>query len=148
MKRSFATTADAQLSAQRSAVTWMATPGCVFPGEWPDQTAAGIYVDINTGEPLFASSDKYAPECKWPGFTKPIVAGNVRIFRSTSDDTNRAELRSTLGNTHLGHVLRDGPPEWGGLRYCVNPASLRFVHRDDMKNEGYEQFLHYIEEIY
>lgn len=111
-------------------------------------TEAGIYVDIVSGEPLFASSDKHATGCRWPIFTKPMVSANIKAVRHTSDEMTRTELRSALGNSHLGHVFPDGRPEWGGLRYCINPASLRFVRRDDMESQGYGDYLDQIEEIY
>ena len=97
----------------------------------------GIYVDIVSGEPLFASSDKFESGCGWPSFTKPIERANVKELTDTSHGMVRTEVRSKFGNSHLGHVFDDGPKDLGGLRYCINSASLRFVHRDRMEAEGY-----------
>lgn len=106
----------------------------------------GIYVDIVSGEPLFASSDKFESGCGWPSFTKPIEPSNVNELRDASHGMIRTEVRSTHGDSHLGHVFPDGPAERGGLRYCINSASLRFIHRDDMEAEGYGEFLDQVEE--
>ena len=105
----------------------------------------GIYVDIVSGEPLFASSDKYESGCGWPSFTKPI--DNVTEHRDTSHGMIRTEVRSKHGDSHLGHVFPDGPRDRGGLRYCINSASLRFVHRDDMEAEGYGDYLDQVEDV-
>ncbi|WP_415922317.1 peptide-methionine (R)-S-oxide reductase MsrB [Tateyamaria sp. SN6-1] len=105
----------------------------------------GIYVDIVSGEPLFASSDKYDSGCGWPSFTKPI--DNVTEHRDASLGMIRTEVRSKHGDSHLGHVFPDGPRDRGGLRYCINSASLRFVHRDDMEAEGYGQYLNQVEDV-
>ena len=107
----------------------------------------GIYVDIVSGEPLFASSDKYESGCGWPSFTKPIEPANVAEKRDMSHGMVRTEVRSQHGDSHLGHVFEDGPPEKGGLRYCINAASLRFVHRDAMQAEGYGAYLNQMEEL-
>src|SRR4030081_2808279 len=93
----------------------------------------GIYVDIVSGEPLFASSDKFESGCGWPSFTKPIEPANVNEISDASYRMVRTEVRSAAGDSHLGHVFNDGPREKGGLRYCINSASLRFIHRDDME---------------
>jgi peptide-methionine (R)-S-oxide reductase len=116
-------------------------------GELLDNTSAGIYVDIVSGEPLFASSDKYESGCGWPSFTKPIDSLNVSELKDGSLGMMRIEVRSTHGDSHLGHVFTDGPRDRGGLRYCINSASLRFVHRDDMAAEGFEAYLDQVEEI-
>jgi len=107
----------------------------------------GIYVDIVSGEPLFASSDKYESGCGWPSFTKPIEPANVAELRDVSHGMIRTEVRSKHGDSHLGHVFPDGPTDRGGLRYCINSASLRFVHRDNMEAEGYGAYLPQVEEI-
>ena len=107
----------------------------------------GIYVDIVSGEPLFASSDKYESGCGWPSFTKPIVTAHVHELRDTAHGMIRTEVRSTHGDSHLGHVFQDGPADRGGLRYCINSASLRFVHRDRMKAEGYGAYLDQAEDL-
>ena len=107
----------------------------------------GIYVDVVSGEPLFASSDKYESGCGWPSFTKPIEPANVAELRDVSHGMIRTEVRSKHGDSHLGHVFEDGPAARGGLRYCINSASLRFVHRDDMETEGYGAYLPQVEEL-
>jgi peptide-methionine (R)-S-oxide reductase len=101
----------------------------------------GIYVDIVSGEPLFASSDKFESHCGWPSFTKPIEPAHVNELRDSSHGMVRTEVRSKHGDSHLGHVFPDGPKDRGGLRYCINSASLRFIHRDDMEAEGYGEYL-------
>lgn len=107
----------------------------------------GIYVDIVSGEPLFSSSDKYESGCGWPSFTKAIEPAYVNELRDDSLGMIRTEVRSTHGDSHLGHVFPDGPPDRGGLRYCINSASLRFVHRDDMETEGYGEYINQVEDI-
>jgi len=116
-------------------------------GEYLDNREPGIYVDIVSGEPLFASSDKFESGCGWPSFTKPIEPTNVKELRDTTHGMVRTEVRSTFGDSHLGHVFPDGPADRGGLRYCINSASLRFVHRDDMEVEGYGAYLDQVEEF-
>ena len=107
----------------------------------------GLYVDIVSGEPLFASADKFESGCGWPSFTKPIEAANVKELRDISHGMVRTEVRSFCGDSHLGHVFPDGPRDRGGLRYCINSASLRFVHRDEMECEGYGAYLNQVEDI-
>ncbi|MFK7874887.1 MAG: peptide-methionine (R)-S-oxide reductase MsrB [Paracoccaceae bacterium] len=114
-------------------------------GKYLGNKEPGIYVDIVSGEPLFASSDKYESGCGWPSFTKPI--DNVTEHRDTTHGMVRVEVRSKHGDSHLGHVFPDGPQDRGGLRYCINSASLRFVHRDDMEGEGYGAYLDQVEDI-
>jgi peptide-methionine (R)-S-oxide reductase len=109
--------------------------------------APGIYVDIVSGEPLFASADKYDSGCGWPSFTKPIEPAHVQELRDASLGMIRTEVRSTHADSHLGHVFPDGPHDRGGLRYCINSASLRFVHRDDMEAEGYGDYIDQVEEV-
>ena len=109
--------------------------------------APGIYVDIVSGEPLFASADKYESGCGWPSFTKPIEPAHVQEVRDSSLGMMRIEVRSAHGDSHLGHVFDDGPRDRGGLRYCINSASLRFVHRDDMEAEGYGEYLEQVEDV-
>ena len=106
-------------------------------GKLLDNEEPGLYVDIVSGEPLFASSDKYESGCGWPSFTRPIESQNVSELRDASLGMTRTEVRSKHGDSHLGHVFPDGPRDRGGLRYCINSASLRFIHRDDMDLEGY-----------
>lgn len=109
--------------------------------------AVGIYVDVVSGEPLFASSAKYDSGCGWPSFTKPITPAHIQELEDTSHGMRRVEVRSTHGDSHLGHVFPDGPADQGGLRYCINSASLRFVARDDMEAEGYSDYLDQVEEV-
>jgi peptide-methionine (R)-S-oxide reductase len=105
----------------------------------------GIYVDIVSGEPLFASADKFDSHCGWPSFTKPIEPANVQEVKDATHGMIRTEVRSKFGDSHLGHVFDDGPRDRGGLRYCINSASLRFVPRDRMKAEGYGAYLNQVE---
>jgi peptide-methionine (R)-S-oxide reductase len=107
----------------------------------------GVYVDIVSGEPLFASADKYESGCGWPSFTKPIEPANVAELRDGSHGMIRTEVRSAHGDSHLGHVFPDGPRDRGGLRYCINSASLRFVHRDDMEAQGYGAYIDQVEDV-
>ena len=116
-------------------------------GEYLHNCEPGIYVDIVSGEPLFASSDKYESGCGWPSFTKPIVPAHVNELRDVSHGMVRTEVRSVHGDSHLGHVFPDGPRDRGGLRYCINSASLRFVHRDEMQAQGYGDYLDQVEEV-
>lgn len=109
--------------------------------------AAGIYVDIVSGEPLFASSDKYESGCGWPSFTKPIEASHITEISDDSHGMVRTEVRSTHGDSHLGHVFPDGPIDRGGLRYCINSAALRFIAKADMIDEGYGAYLDQVEEL-
>lgn len=110
-------------------------------GELLHNKEPGIYVDIVSGEPLFASSDKYESGCGWPSFTKPIENKHVKEIRDMSHGMIRTEVRSLHGDSHLGHVFPDGPVDRGGMRYCINSASLRFIHRDDMEAQGYGEYL-------
>ena len=116
-----------------------------FTGEYDHHFEPGIYVDVVTGEPLFASAAKYNSGCGWPAFTKPIDA-NVTEHRDVTFGMERVEGRSKHGDSHLGHVFPDGPRESGGLRYCINSAALRFVPRDRMEAEGYGAYLDQAEE--
>jgi peptide-methionine (R)-S-oxide reductase len=114
-------------------------------GEYLHNEEPGIYVDVVSGEPLFASSDKYESGCGWPSFTKPIEPANVSELVDTTHGMIRKEVRSAHGDSHLGHVFDDGPKDLGGLRYCINSASLRFIRRDDMEAEGYGAYLSQVE---
>jgi len=111
-----------------------------FTGEYWDNHEPGIYVDVVSGEPLFASIDKFDSGTGWPSFTKPIDTANVVEKRDSSHLMIRTEVRSTHGDSHLGHVFNDGPRAEGGLRYCINSAALRFIHLDDLEAEGYRQY--------
>ena len=108
-----------------------------FSGEYWDNHAPGIYVDVVSGEPLFASTDKFESGSGWPSFTKPLETAYVVEHKDKSFGMVRTEVRSTHGDSHLGHVFPDGPRDKGGLRYCINSASLRFVHAENLEAEGY-----------
>lgn len=112
-----------------------------FQNEFWNRDDIGIYVDIVSGEPLFASSDKFDSGCGWPSFTRPIVAEQVVELTDATLGMARTEVRSKDADSHLGHVFNDGPQDQGGLRYCINSASLRFIARTEMENEGYGEFL-------
>ena len=138
--------AIANLTPEQYRVTQEGATEAPGSGEYLDNKEPGIYVDIVSGEPLFASSDKFDSGCGWPSFTKPIEPANVGELRDTSHGMVRTEVRSTHGDSHLGHVFPDGPQDRGGLRYCINSASLRFIHRDEMEAEGYGDYLDQVEE--
>jgi peptide-methionine (R)-S-oxide reductase len=107
----------------------------------------GIYVDIVSGEPLFASSDKYDSGSGWPSFTKPIEPAYVSELRDAAHGLFGTEVRSRHADSHLGHVFPDGPQDRGGRRYCINSASLRFIHRNEMVAEGYGEYLDQVEDV-
>ncbi|OLN23173.1 peptide-methionine (R)-S-oxide reductase [Domibacillus antri] len=111
-----------------------------FHNEFWNEFAEGIYVDIISGKPLFSSTDKYDAGCGWPSFTKPIYEEEVLEKQDYSHGMIRTEVRSKTADAHLGHVFPDGPPEAGGLRYCINSASLRFIRKEDLEAEGYGEF--------
>ena len=111
-----------------------------FTGEYWDNPEPGIYVDVVSGEPLFASTDKFESGSGWPSFTRPIEPANVISKRDFSHLMVRTEVRSANGDSHLGHVFKDGPREAGGLRYCINSASLKFIHLDDLESQGYGEY--------
>ncbi|WP_396929237.1 peptide-methionine (R)-S-oxide reductase MsrB [Mycolicibacterium sp.] len=112
-----------------------------FTGEYLDNHEPGIYVDVVSGEPLFASADKFESGSGWPSFTKPLDDDNIVERSDRSHSMMRTEVRSRHADSHLGHVFTDGPPSEGGLRYCINSAALRFVHRDNLESEGYGDYL-------
>jgi peptide-methionine (R)-S-oxide reductase len=145
----YSKTAEAvsRLSPEQYRVTQQSGTERPGTGKYLNNKAPGIYVDIVSGEPLFASSDKYDSGCGWPSFTKPIEPAYVNELRDTSHGMVRTEVRSSAGDSHLGHVFPDGPPDRGGLRYCINSASLRFVPRDKMEAEGYGSYLNQVEDI-
>nr|WP_236943595.1 peptide-methionine (R)-S-oxide reductase MsrB [Jeongeupia sp. USM3] len=134
----------AQLTPEQFRVTQQNGTERPGTGEYLHNHAAGIYVDVVSGEPLFASSDKFESGCGWPSFSRPIA--NVTELRDTTHGMIRTEVRSAHGDSHLGHVFDDGPRESGGLRYCINSASLRFVPRDAMAAQGYGDYLDQVEE--
>jgi peptide-methionine (R)-S-oxide reductase len=111
-----------------------------FENEYWDNKEPGIYVDVVSGEPLFASTDKFESHSGWPSFTKPIDSNNVAENVDSGHGRTRTEVRSTHGDSHLGHVFPDGPRDAGGLRYCINSASLRFIPLDELESEGYAQY--------
>ena len=137
----------AKLSPEQFRVTQHSGTEAAGTGAYLDNHAPGLYVDIVSGEPLFASSDKFESGCGWPSFTRPVVPAFVNELRDASHGMVRTEVRSVHGDSHLGHVFPDGPRDRGGLRYCINSASLRFVHRGDMQAEGYGEYLNQVEEI-
>lgn len=111
-----------------------------FTGEYWDNHEAGIYVDVVSGEPLFASVDKFESGSGWPSFTRPLDDANVVRKRDFSHLMMRTEVRSAHGDSHLGHVFTDGPRDRGGLRYCINSAALRFIAYDDLDAQGYGEY--------
>jgi len=111
-----------------------------FTGEYNDHKEAGLYVDIVSGEPLFTSMDKFESGCGWPSFTRPVEAEHVNELKDASHGMVRTEVRSAHGDSHLGHVFPDGPADRGGLRYCINSASLRFIPVEDLEAEGYGEY--------
>jgi peptide methionine sulfoxide reductase msrA/msrB len=112
-----------------------------FRNEYFDSTDNGIYVDVTTGEPLFASTDKFDSGCGWPSFAKPISNDRIDERTDRSHGMSRTEVKSKRSGAHLGHVFSDGPDELGGLRYCINSASLRFIPKERMEQEGYGHLL-------
>ena len=139
--------AVAALTPEQYRVTQLSGTERPGTGEYLNNKQPGIYVDIVSGEPLFASSDKFDSGCGWPSFTKPIEPANVAELNDTSHGMIRTEVRSANGDSHLGHVFPDGPRDRGGLRYCINSASLRFVPRDQMEAQGYGAYLDQVEEV-
>jgi peptide-methionine (R)-S-oxide reductase len=131
--------AIARLSREQYRVTQLGATEFPGTGEHLHNEQPGIYVDVVSGEPLFASSDKFESGSGWPSFTRPIDDSYVNERPDPAE--GGTEVRSTHGDSHLGHVFPDGPEAYGGLRYCINSAALRFVHRDNMEAEGYATYL-------
>ncbi len=130
------------LTEQQYNVTQKGATDRAFSHEYDKHNEKGIYVDVVTGEPLFSSEDKYDAGCGWPSFTKPIEKSHIREYLDTSFGMNRTEVKSAGGGSHLGHVFNDGPRDKGGMRYCINGSSLRFVPLDKMAAEGYGDYLY------
>lgn len=139
--------AIAALSPEQYRVTQQSGTERPGTGEYLYNKEPGIYVDVVSGEPLFASADKFDSHCGWPSFTKPIEPANVSELNDATFGMVRTEVRSAHGDSHLGHVFPDGPPDRGGLRYCINSASLRFIPRADMEKEGYAAYIDQVETV-
>ena len=137
----------AKLTPQQYKVTQRDATEPAFRNEFWDNHDDGIYVDIVSGEPLFSSTDKFDSGSGWPSFTRPIDAANVIRNEDRTFGMVRTEVRSANGDSHLGHLFPDGPRDQGGLRYCINSASLRFIPRDDMAAEGYGEYLDQVEDV-
>ena len=138
--------AVARLSPAQFRVTQQSATEFPGTGEHLHNKETGIYVDVVSGEPLFASCDKFDSGSGWPSFTRPIDVANVNERPDLRE--GGTEVRSAHGDSHLGHVFPDGPPDCGGLRYCINSAALRFVRRDDMETEGYAGYLHLLKDVH
>ncbi|MGE5454933.1 MAG: peptide-methionine (R)-S-oxide reductase MsrB [Methylocystaceae bacterium] len=134
-----------RLTPLQLAVTQSGDTEPPFQNEFWDNHQAGIYVDIVSGDPLFTSRDKFDSGCGWPSFTRPINDSSIVEKVDSSHQMQRTEVRSREANSHLGHVFTDGPKAHGGLRYCINSASLRFIPRDKMEQEGYGEYLSRLE---
>jgi methionine-R-sulfoxide reductase len=132
--------AVSELSPEQYRVTQHSETERPFENEFWNNKQPGLYVDIVSGEPLFTSLDKFDSGCGWPSFTKPVETENVVEHHDSSHGMRRTEVRSTHGDSHLGHVFDDGPPEAGGLRYCINSASLRFIPLDQLESAGYGSY--------
>lgn len=137
----------ATLTPQQFHVTQQSGTERPWTGPYLDNKEVGIYVDIVSGEPLFASGDKYESGCGWPSFTKPIEPAHVEELTDNSLGMSRTEVRSKHGDSHLGHVFPDGPADRGGLRYCINGESLRFIAKDEMEGEGYGDYINQVEDL-
>ncbi len=133
------------LSAEEYAVTQKNATEPAFRNKYWNEKRDGIYVDVTTGEPLFVSTDKFDSGCGWPSFSKPINNALLNEKMDLSHGMTRVEVRSKTGDAHLGHVFTDGPRDKGGLRYCINSASLKFIPREKMKEEGYGDYLYLLD---
>jgi len=144
MPRTYKKAADAvaRLTPEQYRVTQENGTERPFTGAYTDNKAAGLYVDIVSGEPLFTSMDKFDSGCGWPSFTRPVDGEYVKELRDVSHGMIRTEVRSAHGDSHLGHVFPDGPADQGGLRYCINSASLRFIPVAELEAQGYGEYVH------
>lgn len=129
-----------KLSPEQYRVTQMGFTERPFENQYWDNKEPGIYVDVVSGEPLFASKDKFESRSGWPSFTKPLVWENVVELHDSTHGMERTEVRSANGDSHLGHLFDDGPIDAGGMRYCINSASLRFIPLDKLEEEGYGEY--------
>jgi len=134
-----------RLTSEQFRVTQRSGTERPWTGALLNEKRPGIYVDIVSGEPLFSSATKFDSHCGWPSFTKPIEKAHVKELRDTSHGMERVEVRSKHGDSHLGHVFNDGPRDQGGLRYCINSASLRFIPKEEMEAAGYGEYLDQVE---
>jgi peptide-methionine (R)-S-oxide reductase len=133
--------AVSRLSKEQLRVTQLSATERPFENAYWNHDAPGLYVDIVSGEPLFSSLDKFDSECGWPSFTKPVDSENVEERADNTFGMSRTEVRSAHADSHLGHVFDDGPKAAGGLRYCINSASLRFIPLDELESEGYGEYV-------
>ena len=140
-KRKDVETLKKELSPIEYAVTMEDATESPYTGEYWNSFEEGIYVDITSREPLFSSKDKFNSSCGWPSFSKPIEKDVTKYYKDTSHLMERIEVRSRVGDAHLGHVFEDGPLELGGLRYCINSAALKFIKKEDLEKEGYGYLL-------
>ena len=140
-KRKDVETLKKELSPIEYAVTMEDATESPYTGEYWNSFEEGIYVAITSGEPLFSSKDKFNSSCGWPSFSKPIEKDVTKYYKDTSHLMERIEVRSRVGDAHLGHVFEDGPLELGGLRYCINSAALKFIKKEDLEKEGYGYLL-------
>jgi len=133
-----------KLSSLKYSVTQENATEHPFTGEYDDFYEKGIYVDVVSGEPLFASTDKYDAGCGWPSFSEPIPTADIQKKDDFSLFQPRVEVRSKEADSHLGHVFTDGPTDKGGLRYCINSAALKFIPYDEMEEKGYKEYMSYV----
>ncbi len=148
MTKSYARSAEAiaRLTSEQYRVTQESGTERPFANEFHDFKGEGLYVDVVSGEPLFTSRDKFDSGCGWPSFTQPAEPDHVVELTDSSLGMIRTEVRSTHGNSHLGHVFPDGPRDRGGLRYCINSAALRFIPVEELEAEGYADYTYLFEE--
>lgn len=150
MEKEYTKPTDAELRKKLTPLQYEVTQNAAterpYSNEYNKEFRPGIYVDVVTGEPLFLSTDKFESGCGWPAFSKPITEDVIKNYRDTSHGMNRIEVRSKSGDSHLGHVFNDGPADKGGLRYCINSASLKFIPLSDMQKEGYGDLIPLVKE--